>query len=41
MYADDTTIYVVGNNVDGITTALQAVLDQVNSWCLSNRLILH
>lgn len=41
MYADDTTIYVVGNTVDEITTGLQAVLDQVNSWCLSNRLILH
>ena len=41
MYADDTTMYVVGNTVDDITTALQAVLDQVNSWCLSNRLILH
>ena len=37
----DTTIYVVGNTVDDITTALQAVLDQVNSWCLSNRLVLH
>ena len=43
MYADDTKIYVVGNTVDDITTVLQAVtvLDQVNSWCLSNRLILH
>ena len=41
MYADDTTIYVVGNTVDDITTELQAVLDQVNSWCLSNRLIVH
>ena len=41
MYADDTTIYVVRNTVDDITTALQAVLDQVKFWCLSNRLILH
>ena len=41
MYADDTTIYVVGNTVDDITTVLQAVLDQVNSWCLSNRLVVH
>ena len=41
MYADDTTIYLVGNTVDYMTTALQAVLDQVNSWCLSNRLVLH
>ena len=41
MYADDTTIYVVGKTVDDITTALQAVLDHVNSWCLSNRLVLH
>ena len=40
MYAQDTTIYVVENTVDDITE-LQAVLDQVNSWCLSNRLIVH
>ena len=40
VYADDTTIYVVGNTVNDITE-LQAVLDQVNSWCLSNRLIVH
>ncbi|XP_015769126.1 PREDICTED: RNA-directed DNA polymerase from mobile element jockey-like [Acropora digitifera] len=41
MYADDTTIHVVGNTVNDITTELQAVLDRVNSWCLSNRLIVH
>ena len=41
MYADDTTIYVVGNTVDDITTVLQDVLHQVNSCCLSNRLIVH
>ena len=41
MYADNTTIYVVGNTADDITTELQAVLDQVNSWCLSDRLIVH
>ena len=34
-------IYVVGNTVDDITRELQAVLDQVNSWCLNNRLIVH
>ena len=41
MYADDTTIYVIGHTVDDISTVLQAVLDQVNSWCLRNRLVVH
>ena len=41
MYADDTTIYVVGNTVDEIVIVLQEVLEQVHTWCLKNRLIVH
>ena len=41
MYADDTTIYVKGDTVDEIVLVLQEVLDQVYTWCLKNRLIIH
>ena len=39
--AGDTTIYVIGNSVDDIVIILQEVLDQVNSWSLKNRLVIH
>ena len=41
MYVDDTTIYVIGNSVEDIVIILQEVLDQVNSWTLENRLVVH
>ena len=41
MYADDTTIYVIENSVEDIVITLQEVLDQVNSWTLKNRLVVH
>ena len=41
MYADDTTIYVIENYVEDIVITLQEVLDQVNSWTLKNRLVVH
>ena len=41
MFADDTTIFTVGNNIDIIIKAMQVILDQVLSWCGANRLIAH
>ena len=41
MYADDTAIYVIGDTADEIVLVLQEVLDQVYTWCLKNRLIIH
>ena len=41
MYADDTTIYVIGDTVDEIVLVLQEVLDQVYTWCVKNRLIIY
>lgn len=41
MYADDTSIYAIGNTVDEISMGLQAILDQVQTWCLKNRLVVH
>ena len=41
MFADDTTIFTVGDNIDIILKAMQVMLDQVLSWCGANRLIAH
>ena len=40
MYADDTTIYTIGNTIDEVAIALQVILDQLLSWCEKNRLII-
>ena len=39
MIDDDTTIVAIGKNMDNIILALQSILDQVYTWCQSNRLI--
>lgn len=41
MFADDTTIFTVSDNIDIIFKAMQDILDQVFSWCGANRLIAH
>ena len=41
MFADDTTIFTVSDNIDIIFKAMQDLLDQVFSWCGANRLIAH
>ena len=40
MYADDTTIYTIGNTTDEVAIALQVILDQLQSWCQKNRIII-
>ena len=41
MVADDTTIFTIGENIDNIMLTLQIILDQVYTWCHSNRSIAH
>ena len=41
MYADDTTIYTIGNTTDEVAMALQVILDQLLTWYQKNRLIIH
>lgn len=41
LFADDTTIYTISENIDDIIHTLQSILDQVYTWCLSNRLVTH
>lgn len=37
MFVNDTTIFTIGKDMDGIIVVLQLILDQVFSWCDSNR----
>ena len=41
MYADDTTIYCVGESVDKVIAMLNKTLDELVHWCKQNSLIPH
>jgi hypothetical protein len=41
MYADDTTIYVIGKCKSSIEKALQQALNALTSWCSSNRMVIN
>ena len=38
MYADNTTIYYVGDTVDHVTTLLNNALEELLKWCMENSL---
>ena len=41
MYADDTTVYCIGDTVDNTVTSLNKALSELNSLCLENSLTPH
>ena len=41
MHADDTTIYTINKTTDEVAITLQVILDQLQTWCQKNRLIIH
>ena len=41
MYADDTTLYCIGNSVDEVAAALNLALHDLNNWCIQNSLTPH
>ena len=41
MYADDTSIYCIGENADVVIAALNNALLEVQRWCIENRLTPH
>ena len=41
MFADDTTIYYIGNFVEGVIKGLNLILEDFYIWCKKNRLIVH
>ena len=38
MYADDTTVYCIGDTVDNTVTSLNNALSELNGWCIQNSL---
>ena len=41
MYADDTTVYCIGDNMDNTVMSLNAALTDLNRWCQDNSLTPH
>ena len=41
MYADDTTLSVVGDNVEVVIATLNKSLTSINLWCRNNKLTIH
>ena len=41
MYADDTTVYYIGDNADNAVMSLNAALTDLNRWCQNNLLTPH
>ena len=41
MYADDTTLSVVGDNVEVVIDTLNKVRTSINLWCRNNKLTIH
>ena len=41
MYADDTTVYCIGDTVDCAVVSLNKALSELNNWCLENSLTPH
>ena len=41
MYAGDTTVYCIGDNVDNDLMSLNAALTDLNKWCQDNSLTPH
>ena len=41
LFADDTSIYYIGDNVDKIIDSLNLVMEQAHNWCRKNKLTVH
>ena len=41
MYADDTTIYCIGESVDSVSNMLNSALKELEDWSSKNRLVPH
>ena len=41
LFADDTNVYFIRNNVEGVVDMLNKVMAQVYDWCMKNKLTVH
>ena len=37
LYADDTTLHIIGNNVDEVVDSLNRALSEISLWCRNNK----
>ena len=41
MYADDTSVYVTGKDVNELNACLNMELEEVSKWCNTNKLVIN
>ena len=41
LYADDTTLHIIGNNVDEVVNGLNRALSEIALWCRNDKLTIH
>ena len=41
IYADNTTVYIIGKSIDEVTASLNLALSELYAWCIANSLIPH
>ena len=41
LYADDTTLHFIGNNVDEVVDGLNQALSEISLWCRNSKLTIH
>ena len=41
MYADDTTLYCIGDSADEVVSTLNKALSELYVWCIANQLTPH
>lgn len=41
LYADDTTLHIIANNVDEVVGGLNRALSEISLWCRNNKLTIH
>ena len=41
MFADDTTAYFIGNNVEEVIDGLNRIADTIHHWCIDNKLTIN
>ena len=41
LFADDTSVFFSGDNIDSLTSEFNAELTKISSWLISNKLVLN
>ena len=41
LFADDTTVYCTGKDLESVVDTLNSIMDEIHSWCIRNKLKVH